>query len=195
IHERHHVLKLIAKSEGAARLIERRTPAHATGQRLIQQPAINQRVHRRIRRLDFDRAEHLVPKLKHALERLVNFVQVAKMRVDFASFVDRLSLAQQKDHFASLSGREFDLRLNRCTRIEARAIASAGRDRLPLRPMNSVRSHVIVNRSSLVPANVMRSANSLLYELRAKIAPSFSSRSVTTWTPDRSRSTPITSSL
>ena len=41
--ERHHVLELIAKAIRAARLIKRRSRPDATGQRLIEQPAVEQK--------------------------------------------------------------------------------------------------------------------------------------------------------
>ena len=44
----------------------------------------------------------------------------------------------------------------------SRALRAAGCAIEPLRPMNSLRSHVIVNLCSLVPTNATRSANSLL---------------------------------
>jgi hypothetical protein len=59
--ERQHVLQLIAKAEGAARLVEAGAGPDAARQRLIEQPAIDQQVEGRIRRRDLDRAEQRVP--------------------------------------------------------------------------------------------------------------------------------------
>ena len=48
--QRHHVLQLVAKAVGAARLIERRPRPDAAGERLVQQPVVEHDVHRAIRR-------------------------------------------------------------------------------------------------------------------------------------------------
>src|SRR3989441_7516363 len=47
--EGHHVLKLIAKAVGAAGLIERRPRPDTTGERLVEQPAVEQYVHGPVR--------------------------------------------------------------------------------------------------------------------------------------------------
>ena len=52
--QRHHVLELIAEAVGAARLVERRARPDAAGQRLVEQPAVEQQVHRPIRRRHLD---------------------------------------------------------------------------------------------------------------------------------------------
>src|SRR4029453_7424029 len=68
--ERHHVLKLIAKPIRAAGLIERRPRPDATGQRLVQQPAIEQNVQSAVRCPDLHRAEQLAPALTdHSQDR------------------------------------------------------------------------------------------------------------------------------
>ena len=59
--QRHHVLKLIAKAVRAARLVEGRPRPHAAGERLVEQPAVEQNVHRAIGRLHLNRAEDVVP--------------------------------------------------------------------------------------------------------------------------------------
>src|SRR2546426_4773 len=46
VNQRHHVLQLIAKTKRAARLIESRSSADAARQRLIEQPTIDQSIHR-----------------------------------------------------------------------------------------------------------------------------------------------------
>ena len=61
VDQRHHVLQLIAKAERAAGLIERRAPPHPARKRLVEQPAVQQEIHRRIRRLHLDRPQQLVP--------------------------------------------------------------------------------------------------------------------------------------
>ena len=59
--ERHHILKLVAKAVSAARLIERRTRPDAAGERLIEQPTVQQDVHRTVRRRHLNRAKRVIP--------------------------------------------------------------------------------------------------------------------------------------
>ena len=59
--ERHDVLQLVAEAIGAARLIEAGARPDAAGERLIEQPAVQQDVHRAVGRLHLNRAERVVP--------------------------------------------------------------------------------------------------------------------------------------
>ena len=61
--ERHHVLELIAKAIRAARLIKRRARPDATGERLIEQPAIEHNVHGPIGCRHLHRAKNVIPVL------------------------------------------------------------------------------------------------------------------------------------
>ena len=66
VHERKHVLQLIAKTEGPAGLVRAAARPDATAQRLIEQPAIDDEIERIVRRADLDGAEDLIPR---ALDR------------------------------------------------------------------------------------------------------------------------------
>ncbi len=59
----HPVLKLVAETVSAACLIKRRSRPHATGERLIEQPAVEHDVHRPVRCAHLNGAEHVVPML------------------------------------------------------------------------------------------------------------------------------------
>ncbi len=61
--ERHSVLQLIAKSVGAAGLIESRSRPDAACKRLIEHPAVENDVQGSVRRFHLDRAENLLPML------------------------------------------------------------------------------------------------------------------------------------
>src|SRR4030095_9591637 len=63
--EGHHVLKLVAESPGSARLIQRRARPKATGERLVEKPAVQQQVHRTIGRPDLKRGERVLPLPAH----------------------------------------------------------------------------------------------------------------------------------
>src|SRR5215472_15189188 len=88
VNQSHYILQLIAKAKGATRLIEGRPAAHSTGERLISQPSIHERVHRSIGCFYRDGGEQLVPERKHAFKRFVNLVSVPESRVYPASFFD-----------------------------------------------------------------------------------------------------------
>ncbi len=61
----HPVLKLVAETVRAARLIKRRSRPHPADQRLVQQPAIEHDVHRPVRCAHLNGAENVVPMLHH----------------------------------------------------------------------------------------------------------------------------------
>ena len=89
--QRHHVLQLVAEPVGAPRLVEGRARPHPTGQRLVQQPAIEHQVHRAVRRLDLDRARDVIPLGRDRLEDEVE-VEVAIAGHQRARLVDRCRL-------------------------------------------------------------------------------------------------------
>ena len=64
--ERHAILQLVAKTIGAAGLIEGRARPDAAGERLIEQPAVEHDVHRPIGRLDDDSAQRRLPKARNS---------------------------------------------------------------------------------------------------------------------------------
>ena len=78
MHQRHHILQLVAEAEGAAGLIEARAAPEPAAQGLIEQPAVRHHVHGGIGRFDVDRAERPVPVLPDAFERGAAGVGAAK---------------------------------------------------------------------------------------------------------------------
>ena len=49
VHESHHVLELVAKAKGTAGLIEARSCPESTRERLVEKPAVDHQVQRRVR--------------------------------------------------------------------------------------------------------------------------------------------------
>ena len=78
MHERHHILQLVAKPVGAARLIKPRPAPETAAQGLIQQPAVRHHVHGGIRRINVHRTEGSIPIGPDALERHAAGVRAAK---------------------------------------------------------------------------------------------------------------------
>src|ERR1700733_8834866 len=60
--KRHNVLELIAKAVSTAHLVAGRSRPYSARERLVKQPAVQQKVHRTIRRSHLNRTEDVVPK-------------------------------------------------------------------------------------------------------------------------------------
>ncbi len=69
MHQRHHVLQLVAETVGAARLVVTAASPQTAGQGLVQQPAIGQYVERRIGSRYLYRAERALPVVPYFLQR------------------------------------------------------------------------------------------------------------------------------
>src|SRR5206468_12990172 len=101
--ERHHVLKLITKAVGAAGLVERRPRPHTTGERLVEQPAIEQHVHGPVRRRDLYAAQHVIPVLRDGSQGSIRIARPIKGD-QFARLVAGRRLAE-KEHDLDMSAR------------------------------------------------------------------------------------------
>jgi hypothetical protein len=116
----HHVLELVAESIGAPRLVEGGSRPHATGQRLVQEPAIEHQVHGAVGRLDLDRAGDVVPLGRDGLEGEVE-VEVARAGHERTRLVDRRRLAEEEHDLGAAARRQLDPRLKGRAGIEAGA--------------------------------------------------------------------------
>src|ERR1019366_6405341 len=98
--EGRHVLQLIAKAIGAARLVERRPRPHAARKSLIQQPAVHQNVHRAGGGIYLNRTKDLVPLLENGAQ---NQIQVgASVALDQGKRLrPGRRLAEKKDDFVT----------------------------------------------------------------------------------------------
>ena len=68
VDERHHILQLIAETEGPSRLIESASRPKPARQGLVQQPAVGQHVEGLVRCFHIHRAEGMIPVLPHRFE-------------------------------------------------------------------------------------------------------------------------------
>ena len=68
VDERHHVLQLIAETEGASRLVVSASRPKAARQGLVQQPAVGQHVEGLVGCFHIYRAEGVRPVLPHLIE-------------------------------------------------------------------------------------------------------------------------------
>ena len=69
VDERHRILKLVAETEGAPRLIVSAPRPQTARERLVQEPAVRQYVERLVRRLHMHSAECVLPVLPDRFER------------------------------------------------------------------------------------------------------------------------------
>ena len=146
-----HVLELVAEAVRAARLVERAAAPEPARERLIEEPAVDEEVERRVGRLDLQPAEHAVPEPPDLPQRRVDvLVPLRRHQAPGLGRVPRL--AEEDAHLAApfaaraRSGAAAPRtgRAPRPMRPEsARPGASPeGSAAEPLRPRNSVRSAV-----------------------------------------------------
>ena len=105
--QRHAVLQLVAKTVGAACLIECRTGPDAAGQRLVQQPAVQHDIHRTIRRLHLDGAEDTVPVAADLRQHLVE-ISLAVPRDKRAGILRACCFAEEEDDLDAGIWRQHD---------------------------------------------------------------------------------------
>src|ERR1700722_7965068 len=118
--ERHHVLKLIAKAVSTAGLIARRARPDAAGKRLVEEPAIKQKVHRTVGRTHLNRAQDVIPALRQGVQYGVEIGgPVARDQGD--GFRLARCFPEKENDFSRLVGRELKLDLEGAARIETSA--------------------------------------------------------------------------
>ena len=69
MHQRHHILQLIAEPVGSAGLIKSRSSPEPGAQGLIQEPAVRHHIHGGIGRIHVDRTERSIPEFMNTGER------------------------------------------------------------------------------------------------------------------------------
>ena len=121
--KRHHILQLIAIAPGAARLVKRGTRPQPASERLIEQPAVQEHVHRPVRRLYLDRAERLLPELRSTSLNEASR-SAARYRAISSSAAAPGGLLAEKEHdLRLLAGLQGEARLQRAARVKPRAHA------------------------------------------------------------------------
>ncbi len=118
--ERRHVLKLIAKPVRASGLIQRRPRPHATRQRLVQQPPVEQDVHGSVRRRDLHPAEDVVPVLPDFLQDGSD-VAAPIANDQLARLLGARRLPEEEHDLRPVARRQLDGRLERAAGVKAGA--------------------------------------------------------------------------
>ncbi len=119
VNQCHHILQLIAKPEGAARLIEGSATPDAATQRLVKEPAIEQEVGRKLGRFDFNRSEQTIPPLAGSLECSLGLCRITESFYERLRLFFILRLAKDEGKFSRLAGIDLDGDLQRGARIES----------------------------------------------------------------------------
>src|SRR5450759_3393942 len=108
VHERHAVLELIAESVRAARLIDGGTRPHAAGERLVERPAVHQRVELVRRRVDANGAEARRPCVDGRLRFGVGMLRRTAAGDDVSGCLLTTRGTQQEDGVARLARLQAD---------------------------------------------------------------------------------------
>ena len=119
VHKGHAVLELIAESEGAARLVDRRPRPHAAGECLVERPAIHQRVQVRRRRFHANDSEPVGPRAHRGVSFRTRGIGRTGLRNDFAHGVFATRRAEQQDHLARFARLQRDRAPQRRARVES----------------------------------------------------------------------------
>ena len=118
VHQRHHVLQLVAEAECAAGLVEGRARPEAAREHLIQQPAVGEQVQRGVWRVHLQDTQRALPVVPHGVERLNGGLRTAPTSGQRAGFLDRRASAEAEDDGARLAGGQVERHLDRCAWIE-----------------------------------------------------------------------------
>ncbi len=118
VHQRHHVLQLVAEAERASRLVVAAARPQAAGDRLVEQPAVGQHVERRVRRFHLDRAEGALPVRSRRLERSRRGGRSAKAPHELGGIGPVAAHAEAEDELALLAVGEVEGHLDGRAGIE-----------------------------------------------------------------------------
>jgi hypothetical protein len=170
VDERHHVLQLIAETEGPTRLVGSAARPKTARQSLVQEPSVDQHIERRIRCFHLNGAECVIPVLPHRLREPARSGRSPEAIRQVAGVIGVTSYAEREDDLTLFPVRYLEGHMDRCAGIQSGPHLARNRDRVmaaglrsvPLRPMNSVRSPLTVRAASSTSKKATRSANSVL---------------------------------
>jgi hypothetical protein len=111
-HQRQDVLQLVPEAVGAPGLVEGGPGPHATRERLVEKPAIEEQIHGGIRRLDVHGPQHRIPPFLDLLQQRIRVFRSVALH-ERSRCVPAPTLAQEEDDFSLLPGLQLDLGLER----------------------------------------------------------------------------------
>ncbi len=121
VQQRHCILKLVAKSIGAARLVVAAPRPIAACERLIDEPTIDEHVERRLGRMHLHGAQCPRPVFVDRVERIVDGVRHGEAAQQLARFIHVLAGPESKHDLALIAVVDFERHLDRSARVEPRA--------------------------------------------------------------------------
>src|SRR3990170_1971784 len=117
VDERHYVLKLIAKTEGAPGLVVAAPRPQAACQRLVQKPAVSEHVEGLVRCFHVHGAERVLPVLPDRFERVTRGGSSPEATHQVAGILRVPPDAESEDDFTFLPSSQFKGNLNRGARV------------------------------------------------------------------------------
>ena len=185
VEEGHRILELIAKAVGPAALVQARAAPHPAGERLVQEPAVQQGVEGGLGRAHLDDREPLLPavhrpvdrrrRLRRAAEAIHRLPRPAPPTAPHRGEPPPPGSLRERGR-ARTGAPRTDRAPHRCDRSGARCQPEP--PRLPWRPRNSRRSAVWACTSGVSAQKATQPANWGSKLFRAKRVPRAASNSV-----------------
>src|SRR5690606_4438851 len=120
MEERQYILKLVAKAEGAACLVEAGARKNTRTHRLINQPAIDHDAECRIRRLNVNGPTPIVPSLPSCVERASHLLFPLPSLCQFVGVPPVVTLTENKNNLTNLARADIKMHLKGSTAIGSR---------------------------------------------------------------------------
>ncbi len=121
MHERHHVLQLVAEAKSTSRLIISTARPQTARERLVEEPAVGEDVDRRIRSLHVHGAERVLPILPNRLDCAARRGSSEKAAHEATGVVGVSADAQLKGELAFFAVRQLEANLHGATGIQCGA--------------------------------------------------------------------------
>src|SRR6266571_2354770 len=121
VHEGHDILQLVAEAVSATRLIKGGAAPDAATERLVKQPAVEQKICGKLGCFYFNRAQEPVPPMAGFLECSFDVRGIAKATNESTRFFFVVRLAEEKSHLGGVPRFNLDHDLHGGARVEASA--------------------------------------------------------------------------
>src|SRR3981081_4725611 len=118
MHQRHHILELVAKTECTTGLIKTGSTPEPATQRLVEQPTVGNQIYRWIGGFDLNCAKRLLPILANAFQRCPARLRPPKALNHILYLREAAASAQTKTGFSFLAVWQIKSDLHRYTRIQ-----------------------------------------------------------------------------
>ena len=124
MHQRHHILQLVAEAEGSAGLIEPGASPQAAAQGLIQQPAVGHHINGGIGGFDLHGAERPIPIFPDSFEGATAGLSGAEAADQGLHVSDAPPHPEAEAGFPLLPGGQIKSHLHRGARVQPRSCFS-----------------------------------------------------------------------